>query len=215
MAITTVSELRTAISNWLESTKVAAVDDDLIAMLEGKLNRVLRTSDMEATVDIVGGVGGTASYTLPADYLSLRSVTSIGKPMVSKAVQIVREGISGTDVAYYAIEGRTLLFAPAIPEGETVTVSYFQAIPALTDGSPTNWLLTKYPDVYLMGSLAQAEIYLANDERVNLLKSALDEAIAELNEAGLQERLGEEGGQPSRTAITSGPTPYSLRTPPQ
>lgn len=216
MAITTFAELKSAVKDWVRDTDVTdATVESFIAMLEGKLNRQLRSSHMETTVTVTGVSPGTTEYTLPTDYLALRSVTSEGSPMTAKPAQIIREGLSGTGPLYYAVEGRKLLFSPAVPDAVDVEVTYFRAVPALSDVNTSNWLLENYPDVYLTGSLAHMELYKSNDERIPLLKAALDEAIAELNEAGLQERLGQENGGVTRRSVTVGPTPHSLRIPEQ
>ncbi|MCK8356920.1 hypothetical protein LXA28_18340, partial [Erwinia amylovora] len=48
----------------------------------------------------------------------------------------------------------------------------------------TNWLLTDHPDLYLYGSLLQAEAYLFNDDRLAVWKTAHDEVMAEIMTAG-------------------------------
>ena len=45
---------------------------------------------------------------------------------------------------------------------------YYKKLDALSDSSPTNDILTNYPDIYLFGSLAEAELYLKNDQRAGL-----------------------------------------------
>ena len=50
-------------------------------------------------------------------------------------------------------------------------------ITALSGGSPTNWLLTSHPDVYLYGTLMEAAPYLKDDERVVIWKGLLAEAV--------------------------------------
>ena len=47
--------------------------------------------------------------------------------------------------------------------GDDVTVSYFRKLTNLTDGSPTNYLILEYPDVYLSGTLAVAQKFLRDD----------------------------------------------------
>jgi hypothetical protein len=37
----------------------------------------------------------------------------------------------------------------------TVTLDYYQKIPALSDEAPTNWLLTDHPDLYLYATLGE------------------------------------------------------------
>jgi len=70
-----------------------------------------------------------------------------------------------------------------------VGITYFQKIPALTSTNTTNWLLDKYPDIYLYGTLCTAQAYLRDDERLAVWKGAWDEALGELERAGIKARL--------------------------
>jgi hypothetical protein len=57
---------------------------------------------------------------------------------------------------------------------------YFQKSPALSDGAPADWLLSAYPDLYLFGSLVEAEMFGVNDERAPLWKACRDEIFDEI-----------------------------------
>jgi hypothetical protein len=59
----------------------------------------------------------------------------------------------------------------------------------LSDSNTTNWLLDDHPDLYLFGSLARAEAYLKDDERVAFWKSAEDEALSEVIREANQKRM--------------------------
>lgn len=63
-----------------------------------------------------------------------------------------------------------------------------RTITALSTGSPTNWLLTSHPDLYLYASLAQAEFRGWNDERLPMIKGLVDQLLADVNTAELRRR---------------------------
>jgi len=50
----------------------------------------------------------------------------------------------------------------------------------LQDGAPANWLLGAHPDLYLFGSLVEAEMFGVNDERAPLWKARRDEIFDEI-----------------------------------
>ena len=56
---------------------------------------------------------------------------------------------------------------------------------ALTDLAPTNWLLTKHPDVYLYGALLESAPYTKEDERINVWGAGLTTVIDGLNNLGM------------------------------
>lgn len=63
------------------------------------------------------------------------------------------------------------------------------ALTPLSDSNPSNWLLARRADIYVYATLLQAEAHIVNDARLPLWKSALDEAIADLNAAGGRRRI--------------------------
>jgi hypothetical protein len=81
-------------------------------------------------------------------------------------------------------------FWPAPDKLYTANMVYRATIPALGPALESNWLLLKHPDAYLYGTLIQAEGYGWNDERIGMLKAALDEAVVEINQSGTRQRYG-------------------------
>ena len=69
-------------------------------------------------------------------------------------------------------------------------IDYFQKIPALSTETTSNWLLDRHPDVYLYGSLVEAQPYLHNDKRVVLWKALFTEAVEQLISEDHKKRWG-------------------------
>jgi hypothetical protein len=86
----------------------------------------------------------------------------------------------------YTIEGSNFRFAP-IPEGD-VQLLYYARIPAL-ETSDTNWLLQKHPDIYLFGSLVEAQAFGQNIQGVQGWMSRLDQAMQELRDLDGESRF--------------------------
>jgi hypothetical protein len=61
---------------------------------------------------------------------------------------------------------------------EDYALTYWTAVPALSDSATTNWLLTREPGLYLYGALIEASPYLMDDARALIwsaqFKSILD-----------------------------------------
>jgi hypothetical protein len=73
---------------------------------------------------------------------------------------------------YYAHYDSEFRFFPPPPDGQSTYSTTYSAqivaetrLPLLSDTSTTNWLLTAFPNVYLYGTLAQAEVFGWNDSR--------------------------------------------------
>jgi hypothetical protein len=181
MAITTYAELKTAVENWLDHTLFTARVPEFIALFEACANRRLRARQMETSTNLTPSDGSVA---LPADYLAWRRVTWTGSTRVD--LEYVHPSYlqaayptSPADVPrIFTIEGSTLKVRPL--DTTPLEFDYYQKIPALSDSATTNWLLSAHPDLYLFGSLVEAEMFGVNDERAPIWKARRDEIFDEI-----------------------------------
>jgi hypothetical protein len=199
MAITTYTELQTAIGNWLDHSLFTTRVPEFIALFEACANRKLRARQMEISTNLTPSSGSVA---LPSDYLSWRRVTWTG----STRVELEYVHPSYLQAAYptspvdvpriFTIEGSTLKVRPL--DTTPLEFDYFQKIPALAsvapaDGTQTNWLLAAHPDLYLFGSLVEAEMFGVNDERAPIWKARRDEIFDEIDKLQHKTRGGAPG----------------------
>ena len=191
MAITDYSSLQTAIGSWLGHGLFTANIPDFIALFEAAANRRLRVRQQETTATITMT---NAQGTLPADYLSWRRVTWTG----STRVELEYVEPSWIQAAYptaaqgtpqvFTIEGSTITVRPA--DNTNLELVYFAKIAALSNLNTTNWLLTAHPDVYLFGSMIEAELFGVNDARMGLWKARRDEIFDEIERLSNKTRGG-------------------------
>ena len=183
MSITIYSELQTSVENWLGHTLFTARVPEFIALFEATANRRLRTRQQETSTTLTPR-SGTA--TLPADYLSWRRVTwsgsaSLDLEYVQPAYLRAAYPTSPTDQPrVFTIEGSSLLIRPI--DSNNLDFDYYAKIAALSDSNTTNWLLTAHPDLYLFGSLVEAEMFGVNDERAPSWKARRDEVFEEIQQ---------------------------------
>jgi hypothetical protein len=160
MAITTYSELQTAVQNWLDRTDLSSRVPEFIALAEAKFNRRLRVRQQLTTTSLSPSSG---SASLPSDYLEWKRVTWEGSPQreleyvePTYLVQAYPDSPSDTP-RFFTIEGANLKIGPV--SSTSITLAYYEKIDALTDQATTNWLLTAHPDVYLFGALVEASAF--------------------------------------------------------
>ena len=171
MALSTFSQLKTSIGDWLNRSDLTSVIPDFITLAEAEFNRTLRTRQMIVRANAVID----AEYTqLPNDFLQMENMiiltttpTKLEFLSDEQADDIFTRYFSATGTPrYYTIIGETLRFVPA-PSGEfTVQMTYYKEVPALSDSNTTNWILGNHPDLYLYGSLLQTAPYLQDDARI-------------------------------------------------
>ena len=196
MAITTYAELQTATANWLDRTDLTSRIPEFIELAEANFNRVIRQPDMVAKDDSFSIAGRYT--TLPTDTLEIIRIVVDLTPvivleyMTPEEISERRIVMSSTGKPYYftTIGGATnqLEVLPSPDSTYTSSIVYYTRIAALSDAATSNWLLAAHPDIYLFGTLVEAEPYLKNDERMPMWTARLDKALNDLKLQGQRER---------------------------
>jgi len=193
MAISTYSELKTAVSNWLDRDDLTARIPEFIALAEARFNRELRIRKMETTTTD-STVAGTRSYSLPTGWLQGRNMqlsTDPITPLEYLSPEIMDRLYAGSVTGKpltYTIIGDNYHLGPSPDAVYTVELVYYKKFDALSDSATTNDMLTDNPDVYLYASLLEAEPFLMNDARTQLWLAAYKEAIANIQSADSRDR---------------------------
>jgi hypothetical protein len=162
MALDQYSDLLTAVANWSGRSDLTSRIPEFIELTEAKMNRKLRTKDMETkntSFSITGeyvaqptGFGGVVSW-----YLNTTPRRKL--ELLPPDLQTVYYGSTSGIPKFYAIEGSNFKFAPPPNATTSSTLTYYLQVPALTVGNTTNWLLTANPDAYLYGLNAEAAAF--------------------------------------------------------
>lgn len=195
MAISTYSELQTAVGNWLNRGDLASRIPEFIALAEADLARRVRRKTVVGTVAITSA---TATVALPATCAELRSVRitdgafTLGRPLQIvtperlAAVRAERAGATGRPEFAAVIEG-TLYLVPTPDANLSAEIIYFEALTPLGASVSTNAIFEEAPDSYLYGALTHASPYLLHDARVPTWKGLYDNAVTSLNEVRQRE----------------------------
>lgn len=177
MALDSYSGLKSEIIDWLARTDLAAKVDTFIDLCESVLNRELRMRQQETRLAIAVTSQATP---LPADFLEFRHVAlsdNPDKPLKYVAPEaFVSTRYETGEPKVYTIVGEQILIAPY--QDCTLDTVYFAKIPALSDANTSNFILETHPELYLYGSLIQAEAFMQNDARIALWKGLFDEALS-------------------------------------
>lgn len=174
MAFTDYLDLRTAVLEMVGRTDITDVFDRFTKLAESRINRELRCRDQitDTTIAVSSGTGA-----LPSDFQEMIGVyDTSGFEYVAQPSQAYKP----TNYSFYTIEGSNL-----VADDRTYTVQYYASVPTLTTSlTTTNWLLTKYPHVYLYAVVEEALKYPPiNTELlpsvIELRREAFDEAQAD------------------------------------
>lgn len=180
MAISTYAELQTAVANTLNRTDMTTRIPEWIALAEAAMQTTIKLMEFEAssTITITSGVG-----TLPTGFVGMRTVYWDGSPdrelryVTPELYDYLRANESG-DAYYYTISGATIRTTP-MGSGSIVGTTLIRFTPLAT--SPTNAILTNFPDAYLYGSCLHGAVYLADDAKAQKFGMLFNAAMERIN----------------------------------
>ena len=186
MAITTYTELKTAIANWLDRGDLTSVIPDFITIAEKQMEREIRHYKM---IERSSGELDSQYSAVPSDYLeTVRFGVITGNTFKLELTTLTdimtrREGTQNTAgrPRYYAHIGETFELFPTPDQAYETELIYYQELPKLSGSQASNWLLEDAPDAYLYGSLMQASPYLGEDERVGVWSGLYAKAVSDIN----------------------------------
>lgn len=196
---TPYDRLRETIASWLNRQNLTEQIPAFIAMAESEIALTLRDRRMIVTVTAPTDCG---SIELPTDWLEAVRISMAGGRTPLRYVPLSEvnpdryEAQGDSAARYYTIRGNTLDIRPApaqieipdpppdpLPVQPSVEVVYYARVPALSDATPTNWLLEQEPGAYIYGTLLQAAPYMIDDERVPMWTSLYNGLVQRLNNA--------------------------------
>jgi hypothetical protein len=206
MAIGTYAELQTAVANWLNRDDLTANIPDFITLCEARLNRVLRTRAMEGLYT-ASTISGQRDYNLPPNYLQMRALRLNTSPLTvleyvsPEIMDRVWAGSSGGKPVAYTIKANELFLGPSPDAVYTMEMDYYRKFDSLSTIITTNAMLTDNPDVYLYGSLLEAEPFIKNDSRIQVWGTSFYKAITDIQDQDSKDR---HSGSEMRIRNTSG-----------
>ncbi|MDJ0933735.1 hypothetical protein [Breoghania sp.] len=199
--ITDYPSLLASIRKWYrDRSDVEAYAVDFVGLAEASLERELRTREMQTTSPSIALTEGKGP--LPTDYLQYINVVMIDGQRRYPLDYIDPKGgdqstpqpSAGGTAQKFSIIGAEIL---TYPWAGSVEMVYFQAIPRLSTGTPTNWLLSKAPNLYLHASLYEAAKFFRKNDDIVVERGFKDQWIGELmagNEMALYAHTGIEFG---------------------
>ena len=207
MALTTYTELKASIGDWLNRTDLTSAIPDFISLAEAQIERQLRTRQMI----VRSNANFSTEYgAVPDDFLETRSLKLTGtNPATPLAFQTIDalDSLSRTfsypsRPKYFGIVGGQIRLVPTPDATYTTELVYYAKLTKLSSAVSTNWLLTSSPDIYLYGSLLQAAPYLQDDARIPVWSSLYDKALTDVQTA--DERSASSGGAMAARARSFG-----------
>lgn len=191
MAISTYSELKTAITDWMERSDISGSAEDFVTLAEAKLNRKLQA--VEADVTLTGTVNSRAidisSYNVIEGLVLYLNDDGDEIELTKKAEGTFPQRDDADEPEIWSLDGDNINFDCKMDEAYTFRFRYVGRF-ALSDAAPTNSLLTNHPDVYLAACIVWGGLYTQNPDLVIGYKALLDEFIRETQAHLMRRNMG-------------------------
>ena len=187
MAFTNYTTFVATVANYLGRDDLSSVIPDFVELAQERISRELRVQEM-LKVATASTTGGDSTVSFPSDFLELREIHIQGTPVNTLEFQtpdkFFRNGkthLSGVPT-HFTMLGAEFQFAP-VPDGtKTVQILYYSKPDFISTSQASNVYLAYFPDALLYATLAEAEPYLMNDDRVQVWASLYDRAITNIRE---------------------------------
>ena len=207
MAISNFAELKTATANWLDRSDLTDRIPEFISLAEARFNRILRIRDMETVSTAISTVAGTREYSLPTGFVQMKEFHLSTDPITPlsyitpEMMSRMWAGSSKAKPQVFTIIADNVRLGPNPDAVYTTSMLYYKKFTALSASNTTSGMLTNNPDVYLYGTLLEAEPFIMNDERVALWATAFKQAIDDIQ---FQDNKDRHSGSQLRVMNTSG-----------
>ena len=207
MAIGTFAQLKTAAANWLDRSDLTDRIPEFITLAEARFNRILRIRDMETVSTAISTSAGTREYSLPTGFVQMKEFHLSTDPLTPlsyitpEMMTRLWAGSGQGKPEVFTIIADNVRLGPSPDAVYTTSMLYYTTFTALSDSATTNDMLTNNPDVYLYGTLLEAEPFIMNDERVQLWGMAFKQAIDDIQN---QDNKDRHSGSELRVMNTGG-----------
>lgn len=190
MPITTYTELRQAVADWLNRVDLDQQIPDFIRLAEATFDKTLRNGRMVATASIPL-TSNTRKVNAPTDMLEPLFLTDssdedfpLEQVTIAQLTMLRRARLRTTGKPrFYAMVGRAFELGPTPAAAGTLECVYYQQIPRLSASVATNWVLDYHPDLYLYTSLLHAAPFLQDDVRTGMFRQVVADQIAQAVQA--------------------------------
>lgn len=174
------STLKAAIADWLARADLTSRIPTFIQLAEARINRELRVKSMQVQAS---GTATAGVIAYPTDARAIQSLTvELGgrrheiHPLPPESLKDVSTA-GGLPCGYVVVEDEIRLIGGTGSEDYTLT--YWKAVPALSDSASQNWLILREPGLYLYGALIEAAPYLRGRQDDLVVWSQQFRAIAD------------------------------------
>lgn len=178
MSISTYSELKTAVANWLNDSTLTSRIPEFIVYAESLINGDPEPIDKMTLPGIrcrnmykrVTASVSSEYFDTPTTLLEIKDIQLNASETISlryltpKQMSEKYNSVSTGQPRHYTMIGDEIQLKPTADTTYTIEIGGYFKFDAFSADTDTNWLLTNHPFVYLYGALIAASPYLKDNE---------------------------------------------------
>lgn len=176
MSIYTYAELVTAVTRASYRSDLSSDIDNFITLCEADMQTRLKLVDFEDTATLTVTSGSAA---LPGDYSGMRNVYWDGdqdRPLTYMTPDAFdAANFTAALPNFYTIKGLNIKFGTTT-DGSAI-LNYKARFTGLSSGNTTNAIITKYPEAYMHGVMAQLFLFTRDMNNMATRQTAYEQAI--------------------------------------
>ena len=167
--ITNYSELKAAVVDWSHRFDLTSKAEDFIQLAEARIRNDLVLKPIETAMH--GTMNGPIIQP-PVNVEQLQKliyyVRGAEKTIEYSASKPLEQAVRETGMPQYFVQqDQVLMLYPSPDDAYPYSLYYIPKLTPLSDSNPTNWLLSKSPDVYLYGSLMHVAMWKKSEAEAN------------------------------------------------
>lgn len=178
MALSNYTELKAAVAQWMRRSDLTAEIPDYITLAEKKIVKLLKIRGQETETTLTPN-SGDSTVALPTDYGSPIALWNTLADRI-KLNQVLPDALEYDDTPgtpdYWAVDGANIRFDCRLDGAIPFAFRYVKTF-ELSDVSPTNFILTEWPDVYLYGALTEGFLAVYDEQRAAVWQGKFQAAI--------------------------------------
>lgn len=191
MSITTYTELKAAIADWLNRDDISdARLSDFVQMAENRIFHVLRIPPMERYANITTDSEGKVA--IPGDFLEAKDVIFNGKALdrISTTEFYARDAVQGTPISFMRETVYLRLWPTPGPDLTGLSLVYYALPTALSASNATNAVFAMAPELYLYGALVAAGVYHGSPvEKIQVWSETFNDTMQRLMDNARQSEV--------------------------
>ena len=184
MLFSNYTDFRLTLVDYLKRSDLDLEIARFIKMAEDRFNREIRHPDQigaPVAIAMVNGVGA-----LPADFIAFENLWDASGNKIEGVAKEISFGVYKDPFTYYVQDNS--IYSGSVTGN--LTADYYAKLPTLTTtATTTNWLLSKYPTVYLYGTLHQAFEFLRDRDNAQYYNDMAKGEIKTANIDGYRKRF--------------------------